>query len=71
MKIVYPNLKTPCMDCTDRHIACHSECDKYKEFKENNEQIKKDIRQKADIQNRLDDYEKQRAKRISERKKHY
>ena len=33
MRIVYPNLKCPCMNCTDRHIACHCECEKYKEFK--------------------------------------
>ena len=71
MKIKYPNLNTPCKDCTERHIACHSECEKYKAYKENYEQIKKDIRKEADIQNRLDDYEKQRAKRIKERKKHY
>ena len=26
----------PCKDCTDRHLSCHSECDKYLEAKEAN-----------------------------------
>ena len=24
----------PCKDCTDRHPACHDECEKYKTFKQ-------------------------------------
>ena len=24
----------PCKDCEDRHSGCHSECEKYKAFKE-------------------------------------
>jgi hypothetical protein len=71
MKIVYPNLKTPCMDCTERHVGCHSGCDRYKEYKENYEQIRKEIRKEAEKQTRLDDYEILRIKRIKERKKHY
>ena len=23
----------PCKNCSDRHIACHGSCDKYKEWK--------------------------------------
>ena len=26
----------PCKDCTERHIRCHSECERYKEFKKRN-----------------------------------
>ena len=22
----------PCYECPDRHVGCHSECDRYKEF---------------------------------------
>lgn len=28
------NTKPACKDCTERHVGCHSECAKYKEFKE-------------------------------------
>lgn len=24
----------PCKDCPDRHLACHDNCDKYKEWKD-------------------------------------
>lgn len=27
-------LDAPCKDCTERHTACHSTCDKYKVFKQ-------------------------------------
>lgn len=25
---------SPCKDCPDRYVGCHSKCDKYLEFKE-------------------------------------
>ena len=27
--------KSPCLNCPDRTIGCHSACDKYKQFQEN------------------------------------
>lgn len=30
-----------CKDCTNRHIGCHSECEIYKAFVEENEKLKK------------------------------
>lgn len=33
--------KTPCKGCEDRHERCHSECERYKEFKAK-DQAKKD-----------------------------
>ena len=26
-------IKSPCLDCPDRHRLCHSECEKYKAFR--------------------------------------
>lgn len=26
-------IESPCLDCTDRHVGCHSECDKYLSYK--------------------------------------
>lgn len=34
--------KSPCANCNDRYLACHSECEKYKEFK-----IKLDLRRNS------------------------
>lgn len=31
-------MDVPCKDCTERHLHCHSECEKYKEFSVWNEE---------------------------------
>lgn len=33
-----------CKECTDRHIGCHSTCDKYIEWSKENERIRDKIR---------------------------
>lgn len=35
-----------CKDCTERHMNCHAECEKYKEAKETNERIKAERKKK-------------------------
>ena len=32
-------LNAPCKDCKDRHVGCHSECEKYKEFADFNRKM--------------------------------
>ena len=34
----------PCRDCENRHVGCHSDCEKYKEFVIANEERKEAIR---------------------------
>lgn len=34
-------MKSPCYKCTDRVLGCHSTCEKYAEFKEQNDAYKK------------------------------
>lgn len=29
---VTPKVEPPCMDCPDRVVGCHSECEKYKNY---------------------------------------
>ena len=41
----------PCKGCPDRHVGCHSVCDRYKEFKEQNDAERK---KRSDVM-RLDD----------------
>ena len=38
-------MQPPCKDCPDRHLHCHSECDKYANYYIANEQRKKNIRE--------------------------
>lgn len=38
-----------CYKCKDRHVGCHSECDKYKELKDKVEEEKKNIRDRKKV----------------------
>lgn len=37
--------KAPCKDCKDRHLGCHDTCEKYLEFKHENETYKNLVRE--------------------------
>lgn len=39
------NCKAPCKNCPDRHLGCHSDCEKYKEFAEYRRYISDRIKQ--------------------------
>lgn len=36
-------ITAPCRDCTDRHMNCHSECNKYKEWKQELDVVKEQV----------------------------
>lgn len=42
------DLNAPCKDCADRHSGCHSECDRYKDYKSNRAAAKKWIKQQSE-----------------------
>lgn len=33
--------ESPCKDCTNRYFGCHSECDKYKAFRDSRDEYNK------------------------------
>lgn len=37
------SIPSPCQDCTERRVGCHSKCLKYKEFRKKNSELKKKI----------------------------
>ena len=39
----------PCKDCPDRHLHCHSECEKYAEYKEHCTERLKNVRAENNI----------------------
>ena len=41
----------PCRDCQDRKLGCHSECDKYKDWSEWNQQQRDKLHRQATIAN--------------------
>lgn len=36
--------ENPCKDCTARHVGCHGDCDRYKEWKAAHDQQKEEQR---------------------------
>lgn len=36
-------MKSPCKNCTNRHLTCHSVCPEYLKYREELERIKKKI----------------------------
>lgn len=58
----------PCKDCEDRHVACHSQCDKYSEWKEEVEKQKLKCRQEMYSYIEMAGYVKSRARANQRRK---
>lgn len=47
----------PCVrDCPDRHMACHTGCEKYKKAKEDNDKKKAERRAKKDADGAFSEY---------------
>ena len=44
-------MKAPCKNCTDRHLHCHSKCEKYLKFLAENEKRKQAIRLENNLYN--------------------
>ena len=42
--------KSACKDCTERHIGCHAECQKYAEEKRRREEARSKRREGADAE---------------------
>ena len=36
-------MTAPCKDCPDRHYKCHSECERYKEFRKQCDDVRKQM----------------------------
>lgn len=45
----------PCLDCTDRHPACHGHCEKYIAWRIERDRLKDIIRKEKSAQNTLTD----------------
>ncbi len=42
-------MNSPCLNCKDRKVDCHSKCDKYKKYFKKNKEIKKKATYLVDI----------------------
>lgn len=50
-------IPSPCLDCTSRHIGCHSDCEKYLLFRSNRDEILDTIRKNKSEYCKINDYQ--------------
>lgn len=50
--------KTPCIDCADRKVGCHASCQAYKDWKEQHEAERMQIREQRNKRSEFADYKK-------------
>lgn len=55
---------TPCKNCTERQIGCHSVCPRYAEYKEAHEAAKQELREIKALDEALDSYERRKSARL-------
>lgn len=54
--------KSPCYQCADRQLGCHSTCEKYLAFDKDNAKTREDIYKKREIEYRLNNRKEKRKK---------
>lgn len=63
----------PCRDCKDRHVGCHGECERYREFKarlaEINEQKAQESKSNAEYADYVIKVENKRKKKMGRGRK--
>ena len=57
---------SPCQDCMDRHLNCHSECEKYKTWKADLEDKRSKVKKERNKEAAMNEY---KIKRVLKSKK--
>ena len=66
---VISKINSPCMNCENIKMGCHSTCDKYREFKTAIETEKAKIHNAYDTEIKLDDSAMKTVRKIKKRKR--
>lgn len=61
--------ESPCYNCDERHVGCHSICDEYADYKDNLEDYKAIIRKSIEDDGRVLGYQSDRSKIIKRKYK--
>jgi hypothetical protein len=56
MKFNPTNTKVPCFNCSNRSIACHAECERYKAYRNEKDAVNADVYRQRMLRNELDNY---------------
>jgi hypothetical protein len=61
-------LKPPCLNCLNRHEACHSKCELYINYKKENDKLKEEINKQHELEHNLFIFRNQKYKRLNKRR---
>lgn len=61
-------VQSPCLNCKDRFVGCHSTCEKYIAFTKENNKKKEEIRAEKTVKNMLYHYNKDKVSGIQSSK---
>lgn len=56
MGFITINKKVPCFDCSSRSISCHSNCERYKTFRNEKDAVNETVYRRRMAQNSADEY---------------
>ena len=62
-------MNAPCMNCKNKYIGCHSNCEDYAEFKDNVEELKAKRRKRVYLDAMINDHEKDIRRKLKRNKK--
>lgn len=63
-------MTVPCKDCINRHVNCHSDCEKYKSWRQEMDVVRDRILDEKLKNRRIDDFRTDSVTRMQKRHKH-
>lgn len=67
--IFYRREIPPCRDCQDRHMRCHSKCDRYSEWRDKSKDSYRQARNHYKVDRESEDYDVSKRIRLGKRYK--
>ena len=62
-------MNAPCMNCRNRYVGCHSNCEAYSEFTDDVETLKAKRREKVYLDAMVNDHEKDIRRKLKRNKR--
>jgi len=61
--------QSPCLNCTDRYVGCHANCERYKEAKQKYEEIRLERNKNVELQHAIASMKHKQYKEVSYHKR--
>jgi len=62
-------INSPCKNCTERHMGCHAECEKYRKAREETDAAREKERLHRETEAYFADYAKETLRRMKNRRR--